>query len=226
MPIRDAGRAEDVLCYKADTVCAASGGVLEDLSLWDQVASNLVALPRDDVEGDFAYKQVVVYVVVRSGELLLSYTRPRRSREPRLGARVSIGLGGHVEPQDVAAAALSNKYALLQRAVERELEEEVVIRAPIAGGPDLVGFICDDSDAVGRAHFGALWLVDISRPAVSERRGSGITGLTLTTTADLGRKRPQMEPWSRLVLDWLARGGVVTARQATCRTLNDGGGRD
>jgi len=201
--------------------------VLEDLSLWDQVAPNLVALPRDDVEGDFTYRQVVVYVVVRSGELLLSYTRPRGARERRLGARVSIGLGGHAEPQDVdSAAALSDNYALLQRAVERELEEEVLIRAPIAAGPNLVGFICDDSDSVGRAHFGALWLVDITKPAVSARRGSGITGLTFTTAADLGRKRLQMEPWSRLVLDWLARSGIVAARQATCRTLYDRGGRD
>jgi predicted NUDIX family phosphoesterase len=54
---------------------------------------------RSTLETDFAWKQVIPYVVVRdvaTGDIL-TYTRSTNSGEDRLHNKKSVGIGGHID---------------------------------------------------------------------------------------------------------------------------------
>src|SRR4051794_38952355 len=55
---------------------------------------------RDEAEQDPSWKQVIPYVVLRDGERLFLMRRTRAGGDARLHDRYSIGVGGHINPQD------------------------------------------------------------------------------------------------------------------------------
>ena len=57
-------------------------------------------MDRDLAEKDFEYKQIIPYVVLRFGDSVFSYVRGKKSTESRLVSNRSIGVGGHIEPND------------------------------------------------------------------------------------------------------------------------------
>src|SRR3954454_9273568 len=56
--------------------------------------------PRPDAEQDPSWKQVIPYVVLRDGDAIFLMRRTRAGGDERLHDRYSIGIGGHVNPQD------------------------------------------------------------------------------------------------------------------------------
>src|SRR3954454_14804032 len=63
-------------------------------------ARNTRFLSRSQAEEDLSFKQVIPYVLVRRGNALLHYVRGKGSGEKRLVAKGSIGIGGHINPDD------------------------------------------------------------------------------------------------------------------------------
>ena len=76
-------------------------------------------MDREEAEADPTHKQLIPYLVVRSGDRVLCYTRGKSGGESRLHAKMSIGIGGHINDGDAHAEHL-NEGAYL-RAIEREL---------------------------------------------------------------------------------------------------------
>jgi len=81
-------------------------------------------MPRSVAEADPRFKQIVCYVIVRSQGLVFHYLRSAGAGERRLAGRRSLGLGGHLNADD-ADGALDHQG--LQRAIQRELDEEVAL---------------------------------------------------------------------------------------------------
>ncbi len=153
---------------------------------------------RPSAEEDEGLKQVVPYGVVLHGEQVYLFRRGQRGAEPGLRGRWSIGLGGHVNPADGTAIAA----ALLERALRRELAEEVRLEEP---RPDLWAVLNDDGAPVGRRHFGFVYRVWVASPQASSREPGKIAGTFVPW--DVARlRRPAMESWSRLALDALGAG--------------------
>lgn len=121
---------------------------------------------QNGVETDPSLQQLVMYgFVVKDGRFLLYQRAQQGYSEGRLAGKVSMGIGGHMEPTDLS----------LGKSFYRELNEEAQIF--VNGEPlnfktkdgkldvplmkryvriSLVGLIKDERDEVGKVHFGVV----------------------------------------------------------------------
>jgi predicted NUDIX family phosphoesterase len=155
-------------------------------------------IDRDRAERDPAYKQLIPYVILRSGDRVFHYIRGRESGEGRLRAKGSIGIGGHIEPRDMNLFTPMRELYL--EAAAREVAEEV--RVETAHRERIVGLLNDDSNPVGRVHFGIVHLWDLDRPDV-RRRERQITRAEFLPLGELARRRDGLETWSQRCLELL-----------------------
>ena len=152
--------------------------------------------PRGEVETDPSFKQLIPYVILRCGTEVFHYTRGSSGTERRLQSFRSIGIGGHINPEDAAGTADHYRNGML-----RELQEEVKINSGFK--EHCLGTIFDGRSAVGEVHLGVVHVFDLEEPRVSPLEDAiheaGFAPLTL-----LVRQRDQFETWSRFVMDQLA----------------------
>jgi predicted NUDIX family phosphoesterase len=134
---------------------------------------------RDVVETDANKKQIIPYCVVYHEEFgipkIFLMKRLPGGTEKRLHDLYSIGVGGHINPVDADASVSSRKWRIQpeNRAVQssslwtgmrREFEEEVDCTSDRM--PKIIGYINDDSNAVGKVHFGVVFLIRSGRQEI------------------------------------------------------------
>lgn len=176
-----------------------------DEALWSHITSSLEPIPRSLAETDYTRKQLIVYVIVRVNDLILSYQRTPKDSEERLRAKYSIGFGGHVNATDLSLFSSTDDYRqLLRQAVWREVGEEITINSGVIGEPELICFINDDSNDVGRVHFGVVWLIRLRAPSVNLRGERGIGTLLFRNIRELEGLGNSLESWSRLMISYLS----------------------
>ena len=151
---------------------------------------------RERVEDDPALKQLIPYALVtcRSEVFLM---RRKGGGERRLRERYSLGVGGHVNDGDAPA---TDPAAAVRAALERELHEELVVETPISA--TLLGVLNDDSNAVGRVHFGVVYRLEAEEPRVRVRETDELDG-RFVPVRELAAYLERMETWSRLVAEAL-----------------------
>lgn len=152
---------------------------------------------RIDCETDPSRKQVIPYLLLRHDGKFYCYTRGKAGGEDRLHAKLSIGIGGHINYDDDCEDLAST----IELAGSRELDEEVKLSRRNRAMPvDFAGLISDDSDDVGQVHLGVVLIVDLASPAVS-LRDRALTNGHWATTEELSRDRDKLETWSRICMD-------------------------
>lgn len=134
-------------------------------------AENQEFRPRDEVEEDPTFKQLIPYIIFKRGHLIMSYYRSKLNGETRLRGNRSIGIGGHINPEDDQ----EHKYPeLLNRpdylsdvyvnGMLREIDEELKFNVqPPEYYSRIAGLINDDSNDVGKVHLGVVHLVFLDR---------------------------------------------------------------
>ena len=124
--------------------------------------------------------------------------RSRKGGDPRLYDRVTLGVGGHVNPPDAAGADLRNPGVrnIVEAAFERELREELVVEAPLRS--EIVGVLNDDSNPVGAVHFGIVYRVLVETSLVRVREVDVLSG-EFVPVSGLSAYRESMETWSRIL---------------------------
>ncbi len=149
-------------------------------------------LPRGAVETDLRYKQLIPYHIIMHGDRVWYYVRSNRSGEERLVARVSIGVGGHINDLDRRPGV--NAYMAGAR---RELEEEV--RLPDHCEERVVALLNDDSNPVGQVHLGVVHVVQVGSDDVAPLEDTVLSS-GFATAAELEKRDAGMETWSRICL--------------------------
>lgn len=178
-------------------------------------------MPKAQAELDEAHRQIIPFgVVTRSkGREVFAYTRG--GEEGRLNGLWSIAVGGHVEPGD-EQVDISGRFGELVGSLARELREEIGIE--FGGFWDFLGFVTDQSTAVGRVHGGMCFHVDMNRfegeppPLVlSSETATGrfVTWGQLRTIEKAGGK---LEPWGQITRDHLAPGDRLEAARGQATT--------
>jgi predicted NUDIX family phosphoesterase len=157
--------------------------------------ANNLFLPRSAAENDPSYKQLIPYLVIRHAGRVLFYTRGKSGGEARLHAKGSIGIGGHINDGDKHAAHFDK--TAYNRAVERELHEEIVIAGTYT--QKIAALLNDDATEVGRVHLGIVHVIDVNTPAISPREDA-ICDLEFLTPAELVPRRDRLESWSQICL--------------------------
>jgi predicted NUDIX family phosphoesterase len=184
---------------------------------FDAMREHGAFLPRHRAEDDPEWKQIVPYAAVEHGGRYLLLRRTRRGGDSRLHERWTLAVGGHVEPRDrpregelgpnadpradiVGPLSRLGLPDLVARALAREVDEELV--CPGRLDPEILGFISDDRDAVGRVHFGIAVLLRSSTPAIEVREKDRLDGgfADLSRAVELGDR---LESWSVFLLERL-----------------------
>src|SRR6478752_7288323 len=98
-------------------------GITTDLPRYESLFTRNAAhfMPRARAEDDPGFKQLIPYVVLRSGEQIFHYRRGKKGTEARLHALRSVGVGGHINPIDEG----DDFDGVFSAALLRELNEEV-----------------------------------------------------------------------------------------------------
>jgi predicted NUDIX family phosphoesterase len=152
-------------------------------------------VPRHAAEEDDTLKQLIPYFIIRCGDRIWHYTRGKQSGEGRLVAKVSIGIGGHINHQDNQPDG-----DLYTTGALRELTEEVIL--PATYSQKIVGLLNDDTNPVGRVHLGVVHILSVTEPDVKKREAV-ITEGGFRTLAELQQVRDRMETWSQICFDAL-----------------------
>jgi predicted NUDIX family phosphoesterase len=161
--------------------------------------ANNLFLPRGAAEEDPTHKQLIPYLVLHHGDRVLCYTRGKAGGEARLHAKMSIGIGGHINDGDTHAAHFDE--AAYFRAVERELHEELEIPGPYR--QRIAALLNDDGNDVGRVHLGVVHLIEVDSTDIKPREDA-IRDLRFITAEELAPQRDRLESWSQICFDGLA----------------------
>jgi predicted NUDIX family phosphoesterase len=179
---------------------------------------------RDYAERTPELKQVIPYsLVVRrggnEGPEVLCLRRTKAGGEARLHDKLSIGVGGHINPVDMQATGSGTNSNASDQGYSRErdgsdpiaaatrrevAEEELSIEGPYT--VHRVGLLNDDSNSVGAVHVGLVQVISVSGP-VTIREVDQLEG-NFVSVAELHRldaTGANFESWSRLLLPDLDR---------------------
>jgi predicted NUDIX family phosphoesterase len=178
-------------------------GVLTSLgdggSFKNKVLRNCRFMRRGDVEEDPTTLQVIPYILVWQDDSLLVYNRGSKGGEERLADKWSIGVGGHINPEDDDLHITHDPIDTFIRAARRELTEELTPGEKLWMHPLLInGYINLDITPVDAVHFGVVIETMIS--SVDEIKGSSeIEKYQWVTVEEL--KNYKLESWSKLVYE-------------------------
>lgn len=174
--------------------------------------------PRPLAEATPAWKQWIPYCVLRceaaepGGEPgVFLVQRTRGQGEARLHGAWSIGLGGHVEPEDATGDTSWREHGaeFFAKSLRRELGEELAWQIDDLPPPQLVGLINDDSTEVGRVHAGLAYVLSLPLPLTQAKERVGIREISkmrggfthLAELRKLWQNPSALESWSRLLLE-------------------------
>jgi predicted NUDIX family phosphoesterase len=151
------------------------------------IATTHFFVDRAIAERSPEYRQIIPYVIISHGDSFFMTTRLRKGNEARLHDKVSLGIGGHVNPG----------HDLLD-GLQKELAEEVAIDDDFDIG--FIGILNDESTEVGRVHLGAVYLMRAQSDRVRVLETEKISGRWASRT-ELTALHPSMESWSQIVWD-------------------------
>jgi predicted NUDIX family phosphoesterase len=165
---------------------------------------------RDYAERTPALKQVIPYALVIAREGLMLTRRLSAGGESRLHDKLSIGIGGHIDPEDACGIPWTERRELsgaeargrhpLVVATRRELLEELDVQGPFEIAS--VGLLNDDSNPVGAVHLGVVQTVTVEG-SVTVRERHLLEGQLVSSDhlRELRAQGANYETWSALLVD-------------------------
>ncbi|BDC34129.1 phosphoesterase [Candidatus Dependentiae bacterium Noda2021] len=156
------------------------------------ITHNQEFLPRSLMEQDPTYKQIIPYVIFNFQDRYFVMQRKATASEQRLKNKFSLGIGGHVRQEDVMEKPILDW-------AHREFHEEINYVGNLHLQP--LGFLNDDTNAVGQVHLGFVILAigDSDQIYVKSELKSGY----LLTKDEIEQAYGQLESWSQIVFDHL-----------------------
>ena len=150
---------------------------------------------RGDMEEDPSYKQLISYCLLENeNDEILVYQRLSGGGEERLHGQSSVGVGGHMN--NVVGTDSINE--VLRVNAQRELNEEVGLSEDRSQNIEYIGFINDDTNAVGKVHIGVVFKIKVKSSDVEVRETDTlkINWVSQDEINDLNH----FESWSALIL--------------------------
>jgi predicted NUDIX family phosphoesterase len=186
---------------------------------FERASQSLFIGRREELEKDERFGQALPYVVMyQKGAddraALFAYQRTKQVGEQRLAGAISVGVGGHMDLADIRMSdnSVVDLVSTFAVAVSRELNEEILFdsgvgritfddmrkRATHSVFPKVAGMIVDNSNEVGRVHYGVILAMEIPEgftPVCAEPELTTI-GMAFVDSLPVD----QMENWSKIVL--------------------------
>lgn len=154
-------------------------------------------MDRDKAEESPQYKQIIAYAIFRHAGRILAYARTPKGGETRLHNKMSLGIGGHINPVDGLTDSISTYLA----GMEREIREEICFSGTAT--QQLYAVINDDTNEVGSVHLGIVHLFELDTEEVAPNE-KALAELGFHTLDELaGPLYERLETWSAICVDAL-----------------------
>ena len=176
---------ERIFVVPAGILPRFQGFMPADSSTIEGIRKSGFFLEREKAENDPSMKQIIPYITFIMKGKIFAMRRLSKGGEARLHNKTSIGIGGHINHEDGKP---------IEDGLRREFFEEVMYEGTFQ--PRLIGFINDDSDSVGKVHFGLSYVVD--GDADIEVREKDMLEGRMQAPDEVDTNA--LEKWSRIVL--------------------------
>lgn len=159
------------------------------------IKDNMEFHPRDELEVDPKYKQVIAQVVLKHGDKYFLHRQVARS-EKRLNSLCPLPIGGHIEEFDnTVGDAIDN-------AMVREMEEEVVCNSKIIDRRFLGLIYLDDGNFVNKVHVGFVYIFELDGDDVHIRE-EGLEEIGFVDIEYLKKNLDNLTYWSKEIISYL-----------------------
>lgn len=207
--------SESILCVPAALVAKHCRPGFSRPERADALVATLNAagrfLPRDQVETDETWRQIIPYLLLRrAGGGYFTYRRLPGSGESRLVDLHSLGVGGHINNEHLVpglSATTSLRPNLIADGLQRELAEELHWPPDASGAVlRLHGFLALDATPVDRVHVGVVGIVDLpetlaDQVTIRERDKLSQVGWPAPDELVKRIKEVPFEGWSRTLIE-------------------------
>ena len=191
-----------LIAYKEKGLIKGNSEVLKRL------VQNGLFRKRTELEEDPSFKQIIPYAIISNKEPECSgvsqsqsfflFKRTSRQTEKRVHNKFSLGVGGHMNPDNLK----ESKEPYLISELKRELFEEVkLLKACLIEDIEFIGFINDDTISVGRVHIGLLYNIHVSNKDIVINEKYKMTADWIDKP-DLAEFYEGMETWTKLPFDY------------------------
>jgi predicted NUDIX family phosphoesterase len=170
---------------------------LRDPDTLDRLEAELTFIDRPIAEDDPSKKQIIPYGILTREDRPFLMERLGGSGETRLHGKLSLGVGGHINPVDADGTVLATTMA-------RELHEELSVLGEVVQRP--IGFINDDTQPVGRVHLGVVFELTLAPGGNADVRETETLRGQFRPWSELPPLRSRMESWSSFLLDAFRQG--------------------
>ena len=177
------------------------GGNELNLNELKKILSNAVYGTRCVMEKNYNFKQIIPYITFISNNKILVYKRGSKGGEDRLHFKYSIGIGGHI---DLEENNKKDPFEVLIDGAIREVKEEIGIEIK-REDLKLKYFINDDSNDVGKVHFGIGFIVNSNFEKTEIGEKEIITDRKFLNFEEINNIYEHLETWSQIFFDGVIR---------------------
>ncbi|MGM0641154.1 MAG: NUDIX domain-containing protein [Thermotogota bacterium] len=156
----------------------------------NKIFENSYFKKREEVENDESLRQIIPYVVFQkeTGEILV-VKRTKKQSEKRLHDKISVGIGGHINPIDKEVESSEMTFF---NGLNREINEELIVHK--LNKLEYIGIIYDNSNSVSRVHMGILFLAKVNDAEINEKEN--FENEWLLPSEIIKQNISKMETWS------------------------------
>ena len=181
-----------LISYKEKGLIPGNSDILK------RIVQNGVFRKRSELEEDPSYKQIIPYAIISNSESFYLFKRTSKQTEKRLHNKLTLGVGGHMNPRDTTEP----KDQYLINELKREFFEEVkLLNGCLIEDIEFIGFINDDSISVGSVHIGLLYNIHVSNKDVVINETDKMTANWIDKP-DLAEFYEGMETWTKITFDY------------------------
>jgi len=159
----------------------------------DLIKKNCEFKRRGDMENDPSWQQIIPYIVFNYNDKYFLYHYLKHAGEQRLLNDYIIGVGGHINKDDVRMGE-----DILDAGRDREWDEEVEYKGKIE--KKLIGILNDDRRPVESVHLGLVYLFKGDSQDIKVKETDKMEG-EMFDLKELGKKIPGTEGWAPIIYD-------------------------
>jgi predicted NUDIX family phosphoesterase len=165
----------------------------------DLIKKNCEFKRRGDMETNESYQQIIPYIIFKYQDKYFLYRYLKQAYEQRLMNDYIIGVGGHVNKEDIKPGE-----DVLEAGRDREWDEEVEYKDELIN-KKLIGILKDSGRPVERVHLGLVYLFEGLTPNISVKEKEKMTG-ELVDPKIMAEKAPTTGGWVPIIYnEYIAR---------------------
>jgi len=191
---------EHIVCVKASHFNSRQGGFVD----YKLKLEHLILGQRAVLENDSDFRQVLPITIFMNDGKVWAYERTTTSGETRLHNKIALAVGGHWDIEDIVLDnGVIDLEASLEKAVNRELEEEINLDSSILTQYQLEKCICADETEVDKVHLALVTVVELDgqklTPSENKLKSLGFISPEALLLGDYN-----LETWARLIAEILS----------------------